>query len=563
MRSRPGPAAAAARALACVATAVLGASAARAQVSPWSAEGGAPTEFFGRAVVVLDDLNGDGWDDLAVGAPGVANRSGAVRFLSGADGTLLFEVVGANVGGRLGWALAAVQDLDGDGLRDVLAGEPHTEGGSGGTATAAYVFSSAPGGAVLRTLTAPAGSRFMGFSVCAAGDLDGDGLDELAAGDIGNNLLQVFDGATGAWLRSHGPVATYLDGWSCLGGVDLDGDGVPDVGMGGKDSFYGTGGHVTFWSGATQAQIWQKQGGFGEELGASLDWTADLDGDGVPEVLAGASNYGSFGSSGIGFARIFSGASGALLRTTPKEGFGFGAEVEGLPDLDGDGVGDYAVAQGEIELTWVPTTSVRLYSGVSGNPLGTLTGDGLGDLFGEDVAGADLNGDGLVELVVGAPRRDGAAGTDSGSLTLFSLCPEPAVYCTAKTNSLGCTPSIEGVGLASGTLPAAFRIKARQVLSHKAGILIYGYASAAIPFQAGTLCIQPPIRRTPVQSSGGAPPPTSCTGVYSFEFNDRIRSGVDPALVSGAEVFAQYWSRDSGAPFGTGLSDGLSFTICL
>jgi len=92
--------------------------------------------------------------------------------------------------------------------------------------------------------------------------------------------------------------------------------------------------------------------------------------------------------------------------------------------------------------------------------------------------------------------------------------------------------------------------------------MFYGYVEAAIPFQDGTLCVAPPLVRTPVQFSyGNPPPPTDCSGTYAFDMNARIQSGLDAALVAGAHVYCQYWMRDPGAASATGLSDALHFQI--
>ena len=142
-------------------------------------------------------------------------------------------------------------------------------------------------------------------------------------------------------------------------------------------------------------------------------------------------------------------------------------------------------------------------------------------------------------------------------------CGAVSAYCTAKPNSLGCLPSIFAAGMPSATQPVAFRIKAANVINNKKGILIYGYSPAALPFQGGTLCVSPPIRRTDAQDSQGNPPPLDCSGLYSFEFNDLIRSGKDAMLQPGQSVYTQYWSRDKQSPpAGTGLTDALTFVIC-
>lgn len=139
-----------------------------------------------------------------------------------------------------------------------------------------------------------------------------------------------------------------------------------------------------------------------------------------------------------------------------------------------------------------------------------------------------------------------------------------SVYCTSKTNSLGCLPGILATGTPSaGRNTAAYTIFTSQALPGKAGLLFYGiFGPNAAPFQGGHLCVAPPTKRTPLQTSTatGSPP---CTGVFSFNFNAHIQSGTDPELNYGRQVWAQWWTRDSGVASGTSLTNGLTFTICL
>jgi choice-of-anchor B domain-containing protein len=139
----------------------------------------------------------------------------------------------------------------------------------------------------------------------------------------------------------------------------------------------------------------------------------------------------------------------------------------------------------------------------------------------------------------------------------------PTTYCVAKMNSQGCLPAIGTSGTPSTSSPGPFTVTCTNVLSNKAGILVYGSQRAAIPFQGATLCIASPVRRTPIQQSGGNPPPVDCSGSFGFDFNAHIAAGSDPALVPGRRVVAQYWSRDSLDPtgFGSSLSDACEFTI--
>ncbi len=139
----------------------------------------------------------------------------------------------------------------------------------------------------------------------------------------------------------------------------------------------------------------------------------------------------------------------------------------------------------------------------------------------------------------------------------------PQTFCTAKTNSQGCVPSIDSTGSPSTSSGSAYTIRATSVLNQKFGLLVYGTNSAFTPFQGGTLCVASP-RRIGSQNSGGTVGPPDCTGTFAFDFNAHVNSGLDPALTTGKTVSAQWYYRDVQDPtgFGSGLTDALRFTIC-
>lgn len=148
--------------------------------------------------------------------------------------------------------------------------------------------------------------------------------------------------------------------------------------------------------------------------------------------------------------------------------------------------------------------------------------------------------------------------------------PEPIVYCTAKLNSLGCTPSISGQGMPSASAVSGFVIQSIHMRNNKAGVLFYSNAGrAALPFSGGTLCVGGPIKRVSGLASGGTPAPANdCSGVFSVDLN-AFRAGAlggnpSPFLfVVGTTVNSQFWGRDPGfaAPFNTQLSDALEHTV--
>ena len=99
------------------------------------------------------------------------------------------------------------------------------------------------------------------------------------------------------------------------------------------------------------------------------------------------------------------------------------------------------------------------------------------------------------------------------------------------------------------------------LVNQKNGLLFYSHRPTAVLFQGGTLCVESPTVRTQSQNSGGAASGSSCSGVYSMDFNAWLASGIDPALAAGAEVYAQYWSRDPASPSKTSLSNALRFVV--
>lgn len=156
---------------------------------------------------------------------------------------------------------------------------------------------------------------------------------------------------------------------------------------------------------------------------------------------------------------------------------------------------------------------------------------------------------------------------NNGSLSLVAVVvvhvdgcsPPPTSYCTAAPNSAGCVPSIFWSG--EPTLFGAddFVVQADQVLPQRPGLLFWGISGAAnLPFQGGTLCVQPPLKRNLPLLSGGTPP---CGGLYTEPFTQALMA--QSGFVSGQQVWSQFWMRDPASLSGSGVSfsDGLHFTV--
>lgn len=137
----------------------------------------------------------------------------------------------------------------------------------------------------------------------------------------------------------------------------------------------------------------------------------------------------------------------------------------------------------------------------------------------------------------------------------------PTFYCSGQVNSASCLASlsVEGRAFPSATLGAEFFVRAFKLLPGKSALFFYGTnGRASAPFLGGTLCVAGPQRRTPITTTSGG---VGCQGLLLFDFNAHIASGIDPTLVAGAVVNGQVWSRDSGAPNGTNLTNAIEFEI--
>jgi hypothetical protein len=138
-------------------------------------------------------------------------------------------------------------------------------------------------------------------------------------------------------------------------------------------------------------------------------------------------------------------------------------------------------------------------------------------------------------------------------MAIYGDAPPPALYCTAKTNALGCTPLLSSRGIPSATDFEGFHIQAWQLRNHKAGMLIYGVnGRAALPFAGGTLCIGAPLLTTPVANSRGRlRPAVDCSGFYSIDMNAFASGSLGGAPLAalrtpGTTVNCPYWGRDQG-----------------
>lgn len=408
------------------------ASRGEAQTVVHTFEGNMGGDKLGLGVSGCGDIDGDGVPDVAVGAiqDGVpAVGPGYVRIHSGSDGSLIRQIDGNVTGDVFGTSIDNAGDCNGDGIPDLIVGAPfaHVNGQWKGYAQ----LHSGSDGSVLHTFVGDNDDDFFGIRVCGIGDVNGDGHGDIAAGAVqwlsnGTGYVKILSGFDGSLIHHiSGNSAGDQFGYSVDGTGDVDGDMVGDIVVG---AWWGTGtllaqGMAGVYSGATGNPIYIFWGNDAQDhLGSRVAGAGDVDGDGVPDIAAGASGDDGNGSS-AGAAMVFSGATGALIYEFLGENPGdqFGNAVTGAGDVDGDGRADIGV--GAIRASPQGSQSGRAYvfSGMDGSTLLSFDGTAAGDSLGGTLSGVeDVTGDGKDDLIVGATGSD-LGGTNSGAAYVLSL----------------------------------------------------------------------------------------------------------------------------------------------
>jgi hypothetical protein len=373
---------------------------------------------FGFSVAAIGDFDGNGFADFAVGAPfddadGNATEDGLDRgrvfiFLGGgfsfAPATPSITLSGTQAGGHFGWSVARAGDFNGDGKDDLLIGAPDED--AGGTARgAAYLFTFASTTPLLSFSGGENASRF-GWSADTAGDLNGDGVFDIAVGaprddDDGNTVDNAIDkGRVYVYFGSTSPdnsidkifvgvEAGSEFGTSVAGLMDYNDDGYGDLAIGAP---LDDGDANAVDDGIDTGRVFVFFGGF------SVDTTAD-------RTLTGVEANSRFGALVARIGDVNAGGAPDLLVGAPLD--------------DGDGNATDGGADRGRAFIYFGGSATDAVVDV------TLTGSEDGGHFGTSgFSGGDVDGNGVRDIVIGAPDDDGDGnatenGIDAGRAFIF------------------------------------------------------------------------------------------------------------------------------------------------
>ena len=458
-------------------------------------------DHFGTSTADIGDLNGDGISDIAVGAPG-DNAGGPDRgtihvMVMNRDGTISSTIEinsntpnGPNLKNNdyFGYSIANIGDLNGDGISDIAVGAPFDDTGdtsqgsvhilfmsyNGTVSDAIEINSNTPNGPVLTSYD------YFGSSIANIGDLNGDGISDIAVGAPGDNaggpdrgaihiMLMNNDGTVSDTIEINdialnGPILNNKDSFgSSIANIgDLNGDGISDIAVGAPGDNAGGPDRGTI-----HVMVMNRDGAISstieinsntpnvldlkdnDDFGTSITNIGDWNGDGISDIAIGAighfntnNNRGAihviFLYSNVGISSTIEINSNTPNGPDLKNNDFFGHSIADIGDLNGDGISDIAVGapgdRGALHIMLMKrdgtiSSTIEINSNTTNGPVLNNF-----DFFGQSTANiGDLNGDGISDIAVGAPR-DSAGGSNRGALHIMLMNDDGTVSDTIKIN---------------------------------------------------------------------------------------------------------------------------------
>ncbi|KAA0993119.1 FG-GAP-like repeat-containing protein [Dyadobacter aurulentus] len=357
---------------------------------------------FGFAVSGAGDVNADGYDDIAIGAPyygnGQVQEGAAFIYYGGLAGPKINSasiIESDKVDAWLGVSVSAA-DINSDGFSDILIGAPAYTSGQSSEGALVVCFGSLAGVSSNSKIVKESNivNAFMGHSVSGAGDINGDGFDDVicglpkfasSAGEADEGAVHIYYGSAGGFSNTiskiEGNQGLAYYGYAVSNAGDINGDGFADVVVGApyfsNGQFNEGAAHIYF--GSTQGLITTQsvlleQNVAQSEMGLSVASAGDFNGDGYSDVIVGSPSYND-GQFYTGASYIYPGSPQGLnsqyfiVIKNVAEIAAMGAAVSSAGDINADGYSDILIGAPHADGIQVDEGAVFVYGGSAGNSL--------------------------------------------------------------------------------------------------------------------------------------------------------------------------------------------------
>ncbi|PVD54080.1 hypothetical protein DC498_01425 [Terrimonas sp.] len=412
--------------------------------------------LYGAGISGAGDVNGDGYSDLIVGAPGYdngeADEGAAFLYYGSSTGIgsdpVMLEADQANA--HFGTAVSGAGDLNDDGYADIIIAAPHYDNGQTDEGVVFVYMGSSTGisttpAALLESNQA---NTLFGNSISRAGDVNGDGFSDILIGaplyDNGQTDEGVVFVYTGSSAGINNTPAIILErdqgnaqfGASVAAAADINADGYSDIVIGAP--FYDNGetdegaafiyqGSAVGLSNTVVAVIESNQAN--AQMGISVSGAGDVNGDGYSDVII-AAPYFDNGETDEGVVWVYHGsATGivtpyAILLEGNQINAQFGYSVAGAGDNNADGYSDIVIGAPYFDKEETDEGAAFVYygaaSGINNAPVAILGSDQAGAHYGTWVnSSGDINGDGYSDVVIGVPQYENGE-TNEGAIFFYN-----------------------------------------------------------------------------------------------------------------------------------------------